>query len=500
VFSGNGDGTFRPIVPFAHAVSATPIRSGDFNGDGRADLLFGGIPSEIAFGNGDGTFGAPVSVTACSGTAAGAVADLNRDGKSDLMCGMTPLLSNGDGTFRGMPVVGDQAMESVQLIADVNGDGIPDVVIRQISSRLAVALGHGDGTFADEIDSNYTQNPQQSPAVLAGDFNGDGKIDLVTFSLHGNVAGDAIELLPGNGDGTFGAVVRTDLSASPSRVDVTLAGDFNHDGKLDLVAGNALYEGKGDGTFQFPVFFEPVAAVSADFNGDSLPDIVAYDLEAAGESIDLLGNDSPGDGFWTAGVSSATGAWPVAAGSFVSAYGVNLASKTEIATDNPLPTTLGGIRVHLHGNVVANDQLAPLLYVSPTQINYLLTSSDPVTFVDIEHVGTPWTQHAIVVNVVPMAPGFFDVGYSAAAGGYLTMYGTGYASAVTAGSACYFGSAQTPGAVTYAGPQPTIAGLDQVNILLPGSLAGAGVQPVFCQFADATGVQTPSKTIDVTIH
>jgi hypothetical protein len=173
-------------------------------------------------------------IAACTDASVTPAADFNRDGKSDLLCGMKPLLSNGDGTFRVMAAVGNQAMETPVLAADLNGDGIPDIVIRQISSLIAVALGFGDGTFGSEIDSTYAQNPQQYPAVLSGDFNGDGKMDLVTFSLHGNYAGDAIELLPGKGDGMFGALIRTDLSASRSRADVTLAGDFNQDGKLDL--------------------------------------------------------------------------------------------------------------------------------------------------------------------------------------------------------------------------------------------------------------------------
>ncbi|HEY4088290.1 MAG TPA: VCBS repeat-containing protein, partial [Bryobacteraceae bacterium] len=303
---GNGDGTFRPILPFAHPVNATSMSMGDFNGDGRPDLLFGGTSSSIEFGKGDGAFGDAIVIATCTGTAT-AGADFNRDGKSDLLCGMTPLLSNGDGTFRAMATVGNQATESPVLVTDLNGDGIPDIVIRQISSQITVALGNGDGTFGSEILANYAQKPQQYPAVLAGDFNGDGKVDLVTFSLHGNYAGDAIELLPGKGDGTFGAVIRTDLSASPASGDVTLAADFNQDGTLDLVGQNAVYGGNGDGTFRFPVLLPGVAAVAGNFNGDSMPDIVELDSTQDGESIRLMVNDGPGDGFWAPGVSSATG-------------------------------------------------------------------------------------------------------------------------------------------------------------------------------------------------
>lgn len=499
VAPGNGDGTFGPVVPFAHAVNATSLSTGDFNGDGRPDLLFRGNPSSIEFGKGDGSFGDAIVIAACADSSVMSGADFNRDGKSDLMCGMKPLLSNGDGTFRVMATVGNQAMESPALVTDLNGDGIPDLVIRQISGQIAVALGYGDGTFGSEIASNYAQNPQEYPAVVAGDFNGDGKVDLVTFSLHGNHAGDAIELLPGKGDGTFGAVIRTDLSASPASGDVTLAADFNRDGNLDLAGQNAVYAGNGDGTFRFPVLLPAIAAVAGNFNGDSMPDIVEYDSTKDGESIRLLVNDGSGDGFWTPGVSSATGTWPVAGGSFVSAYGVNLAPKTETAPANPLPTTLGGIRVHLKGNITPGDHLAPLLYVSPTQINYLLDSSDPITTVSIERVGSP-VQHEAIVDAVSIAPGFFDVKYSATAGEYLTLYGTGFARATTSASSCYVGANPVPVTVTYAGPQMQIDGLDQANILLPASLAGAGVQPVTCVFGDQAGDAGASKTIQVAIQ
>lgn len=497
VLLGNGDGTFRPIVPFPQSGSGS-IAVGDFNGDGRADLVFRGASSRIEFGNGDGTFGAPIVITGCENAL---VADFNRDRKSDLVCGVSLWLGNGDGTFRNAGSFGQHQMESVQTVADFNGDGNPDVLIRQISNAFSVVLGRGDGTFGDEIViQNYGQQPQRNENVLTGDFNGDGRPDLIGPSVSINFWGQTIDFVPGAGDGTFGAQIQTDISADPLHMDMTLSGDFNRDGKLDFVAGNSLYAGNGDGTFRFPVFFGLTAVASADFDGDSAPDLVAYGVENGNETIYILRNDSPGEGFWTPGVSSATGTWPVGPGSIVSAYGVDLAPKTEAATTNPAPTTLGGIRVHVRDRSSPFDRLAPLLYVSPTQINYLLESSDAYAWVDIERVGSAWVQRGIVVPIAPFAPGFFDVGYSATAGGYLTMHGTGFANATTGGSTCSVGSSGVSAAVTYAGPQMTIAGLDQVNMLLPASLARAGVQPATCAFGNGQGVSGVSKTINVTIH
>jgi uncharacterized protein (TIGR03437 family) len=63
---------------------------------------------------------------------------------------------------------------------------------------------------------------------------------------------------------------------------------------------------------------------------------------------------------------------------------------------------------------------------------------------------------------------------------YLTLYGTGFAQASTSATTCSVGNVSVP--VTYTGPQIEFPGLGQVNILLPGSLAGGGLQPVSCLF------------------
>jgi uncharacterized protein (TIGR03437 family) len=307
---------------------------------------------------------------------------------------------------------------------------------------------------------------------------------------------------------------------------MTAIGDFNRDGNLDFVAGDAVFAGDGDGTFRFPVFFGPTASrcnagangpllipcdyrhgstAIGDFNGDGLPDLVTCVVDDGepgpatniGEANVLL-NDSPGNGFGAAGVSSATGTVPAGPGSIVSGYGANLAPQIAIAATNPAPTTLGGIRLHIRDRSHSGDVLAPLLYVSPTQINYVLDSSDPYAWVDIEWVGMPYVPQGMTVPIAALAPGFFAVTYTVTAPGYLSLYGTGFAQASTSVSSCTVGG--TMATVTYAGPEIQIAGLDQVNMFLPGALAGAGTQPVSCLFQTAQGVYGPSNTIDVTIH
>ena len=516
ILLGNGDGAFRPPVPFPFFTSGS-IFAGDFNGDGKADL----IGDSVYLGNGDGSFRSPIPITGCTATLQ--LADFNRDGKTDLLCGTTPLLSNGDGTFTATGAAGAVKFESVALIADFNGDGIPDLLLLQVSGNLAVVLGHGDGAFGSEIPLSYGLHPQTTANFLAGDFNGDGKVDLIDFSQRG----DRIDFLPGNGDGTFGSVIQTDISANPVPGRMSAVGDFNKDGKLDFVAGDSVYAGNGDGAFRFPIFFGPTtytcgparptpvpfscdyihtSTTVGDFNGDGLPDLAAYTVIAPRPGggfheeaeIDVLLNDSPGNGFATAGVSSATGTWPVAPGSIVSAFGANLAPAIAIASTIPAPTTLGGIRLHVRDRSHSGDRLAPLLYVSPTQINYILNSSDPYAWVDIERVGAPYVPQGITVPIAAIAPGFFSAPYTASAPGYLSLYGTGFAETSAAVSSCMAGDADVP--ITYAGPEIQIAGLDQVNLLLPASLAGAGAQPVYCVFQTAQQVFGVSNIVKVVIR
>lgn len=289
--------------------------------------------------------------------------------------------------------------------------------------------------------------------------------------------------------------------------------------------------GTARSTIGFPCNYQHNTTVVGDFNGDGLPDLVAgvfipggtsFNFHDVGE-VDVLLNDSPGNGFTATGISSATDTWTVGAGSIVSAYGANLAPTTEAATVNAAPTTLGGIRLHVRDRSHTGDGLAPLLYVSPTQINYVLNSSDPYAWVDVERVGgAAYVPQEMTVPISALAPGFYALAGGVAAasavtvtpyavvpvsvtpidlsGGpvYLSVYGTGFAQAAASASGCTVGGVGVP--VSYAGPEIAIAGLDQVNLLLPKSLAGSGVGPVACTFQTAPGVTGSTNAVNVAIR
>jgi hypothetical protein len=145
-----------------------------------------------------------------------------------------------------------------------------------------VLLGNGDGTFT--ASSSSPQTGYEPAGIAAGDFNGDGILDLAVSNLNGgNPDPGSVTVLLGNGDGTFMPTAQSPVTgALPLSIAV---GDFNGDGKADLVTGDAgsntatVLLGNGDGTFAAPL--NPPAGTNSlfvavgDFNGDGLPDLAA---------------------------------------------------------------------------------------------------------------------------------------------------------------------------------------------------------------------------------
>ncbi len=290
VFLGKGNGTFQlPVTTSTDNVIS--MVAGDFNGDGNLDLSVLISPPErlccwlsIFLGNGNGGFTFKQQQYRLAYAFNLSAADFNGDGKLDLYfalkgepsCHGQPcfgiLLGNGDGTFTSNGCC-DGLMPSgsgYPAIADFNGDGNLDLAVGGTNyygkNVVDVFLGNGKGGFANKVSYPVTL---AGDSVAAADVNGDGKVDLVT---------DGVSVLLGNGDGTFrsGTSVPSDGSGSVS------LGDFNGDGKLDVLAGLSLLLGNGDGRFQKPLTFAGM--------GSGLP--ISLSAFNANGNLDLLGIDA----------------------------------------------------------------------------------------------------------------------------------------------------------------------------------------------------------------
>ncbi len=284
--------------------TSTFIAAGDFNGDGKPDLAVTNVGGNVSIflGNGDGTFQTPASYAAVPSPSCVAVGDFNGDGKADLAIAdsrtstLAILLGNGDGTFQSAVTysAGSAGITGYVAVGDFNGDGKTDLAASLNATAfpgntsVAVLLGNGDGTFAPAVSSPSTSAPLSS--VTAGDLNGDGNTDLAVITS--GVPGSLYVLL-GNGDGTFQAAVYYNLIGAvgvgnPVAQNAAI-GDFNGDGKADLVvsgAGSArlsstlnVFYGRGDGTFEPPAVIagDQIGGfvVSADFDGNGTADLVS---------------------------------------------------------------------------------------------------------------------------------------------------------------------------------------------------------------------------------
>jgi hypothetical protein len=309
VLLSNGNGTFQ--APKSLSVGAAPVgvAVGDFTGDGKLDIVTANNDGTVTVlpGKGDGTFGTRVVSAPGGNFTSVAVGDFNGDHKPDLVAGTSTgleiLLGNGDGTFQLKQAVTffrtvhgitfEFAVDSV-AVSSLRSNGKNDVVALS-GEGLGVLLGNGDGTVHSPAFLNTGQSPAAS--FVVGDFNGDGKPDLVTSDVAQYEIPPSFSFLAGKGDGTFAVPTQANLGET---ADSLAAGDFRGNGKLDLVlathqSGNTVTVLSGDGNGSFATTPAVAAAglstgiAVGDFNGDGKPDLVT-----SGASVSVLLNNGNG--------------------------------------------------------------------------------------------------------------------------------------------------------------------------------------------------------------
>jgi hypothetical protein len=319
LFSTPGQFYNIPDMKIGNAEAAPAF--GDFNGDGKMDLVVpnndghpDGKSGLILLGNGDGTFTQGVALTSLDPSAA-VVGDFNGDGLQDVAIVNTGntgsvdiYLGKGDGTFQPVTKYAQSTSSDYRtiVVGDFNGDGIQDLAITNHSQGVLVLLGNGDGTFQSPTGPYPTG--MQIGNMAVGDLNGDHIEDLVVADNGDN----KVSILLGVGDGTF--VPGTDPMVPGNQSGTVALADMNGDTFLDLVVTDQALQkifvipGTGSGTFgpattyltgsNFPYF-----VTTGDFNHDGHPDVLVADN--FGQNLQIFLNN--GDGTLQAPSYYATG-------------------------------------------------------------------------------------------------------------------------------------------------------------------------------------------------
>jgi len=317
LFLNDGTGSFGFPQGLYMGLSNTGALLSNFAGPSIADLNGDGKPDVFLLGEGaNSDFYATTLLNDGTGRLA---VPLTSDS------GIPGILTNDVGDYR----LGDFRKTGHLDLVAVGGDTAFDP-----NGELILFIpGNGDGTFGK---GTVTATTGADGEMAIGDFNGDGKLDFVIAR-----GTDTHTLTPflGNGDGTFRTGTSITFTDSNEEILRVYSGDFNKDGKLDVLifaSGNGYWtptsavweiDGNGDGTFQAAnELFTPFQPLTmADINNDGLMDIVRYDT------------------FWPDGVSETV--YPAKFWNYLGQTNGTFAEKSAYSPYNPKPTNVQPIDV-----------------------------------------------------------------------------------------------------------------------------------------------------------
>ena len=263
VLLGNRDGTFEAPKISSTANIPVSLATGDFNKDGHLDIATANQKSlniGVLLGNGDGTFG--VETTFRLGNPGYpnsiVVEDFNKDGALDLAVSNGPLnnvailLNNGNGYFYITSSFSTGPFSNPNSIAvgDFNNDSRLDLaIVNSGQNNVGILLGKENERFADQMtfSTDYYSYPY---SIIVGDFNNDRHQDVVVSNIYARTLG----ILLGIGNGTFLSQMtlpigtNSTLLLATTLTDVLISvasGDFNGDGRLDLIYTDVLLNNVG---------------------------------------------------------------------------------------------------------------------------------------------------------------------------------------------------------------------------------------------------------------
>ena len=338
---GNGDGTFANYVEYDTGIIPLYASFGDFNNDGKLDIVTGGGYSfSVMLGNGNGTFPNHVDYATGQSAYSIAVGDINGDGKLDLaMTHMDNFISirmgNGDGTFGSQIdyATGNSSYRAV--IADLNGDGKQDIATTDYSDKSISVLLSSCSPLAINSFSPGSGQVGASITITGNGFSPTPANNLVTFGgLKANVTAASSTSLtvtvPGGTSfstisvevggyvatstmafdeqsATCGKLITKSDYATGSGPESLTTGDLNNDNLLDVVTANSsgtisVLFGTGSGTFpghtQYSTGLGSQSVALGDFDGNGNQDAVVANSSANTVSI-LMGNGTAANTFAT---------------------------------------------------------------------------------------------------------------------------------------------------------------------------------------------------------
>ena len=350
LFISNGDGTFTVKTPSTdESINLSVdwvgkgafVLAGDFNADGKTDLLLWRPDgaNRILLSNGDGSFvskqNLPQTVSWTAGSTTILVGDFDGDGKSDVIKWDTggaiqSFLSrnNYSQTAAGVSVPWSTGNTNF-IVGDFTGSGRPGILKVENGGSNTLLLADSNGSFSQVTapagignTGNWTQNRAK---VLIGDFNGDGKTDILKIDRRGdNVFYSSSTLYLSIGNGTFASLSPNcgnntgfyeswqngnsnipGMQGGPIGT-TNIAGDFNGDGKTDVLelyygqnAPDKIFLSNGDGTFTTKqltgINFDAYnsACLPGDFFGTGKTGFLVWASNGSGNSLYQWGKDQP---------------------------------------------------------------------------------------------------------------------------------------------------------------------------------------------------------------